>query len=283
MPLLALVVALAGVASVSADHETDPVLDHIIVDTPTTYAQCIDEVTSDTISITNVKDPTSGADWYLQGQVIVQYETDSGRVIVPGGFYPVAQYGDLELEVFYPPVSEWPVQSNGTAEIHVDIQIEVYNVQGGIKLGELGIGPGHDWDVFCLTPPDDDPGLEGCTPGFWKVPVHSSAWDATGYSQSQTVEDVFDVPDAYGLDDDTLLDALWYGGGPGEVGAAQILLRAAVASLLNAGHPDIDFPQTETEIIAAVNAALNSGDRGAMIDLAGALDDSNNLGCPIDD
>ena len=76
----------------------------------------------------------------------------------------------------------------------------------------------------------------------------------TGYAQNQTLESVFDVPDTLGLDNNTLLDALNYGGGSGVTGGARILLRAAVAALLNAAHPDIDYPRTPAEIIADVNA-----------------------------
>ncbi len=103
----------------------------------------------------------------------------------------------------------------------------------------------------------------------------------TGYAQNQTLESVFDVPDTLGLDNNTLLDALNYGGGSGVTGGARILLRAAVAALLNAAHPDIDYPRTTAEIIADVNAALASGSRSTMLELASELDADNNLGCPI--
>jgi uncharacterized repeat protein (TIGR01451 family) len=118
---------------------------------------------------------------------------------------------------------------------------------------------------------------QGCTPGYWKN--HTDAWE--GYDPGQTVESVFDVPDAFGLDNDTLLQALNYGGGPGAKGAAQILLRAAVAALLNAANSDVAYPRTEAEIIADVNAALASNNRSQMLALATELDADNNLGCPL--
>jgi hypothetical protein len=120
---------------------------------------------------------------------------------------------------------------------------------------------------------------EGCTPGFWKT--HPEAWLPTGYSPGDTLESVFDVPDALGLDNNTLLEALSFNGGNTVKGAAKILLRAAVAALLNAAHPDVDYPRTEAEIIADVNAALASGDRSTMLTLAAALDLDNNAGCPL--
>jgi hypothetical protein len=60
-----------------------------------------------------------------------------------------------------------------------------------------------------------------------------------------------------------------------------ILLRHAVAALLNAEHPDISYPMSGADVISQVNAALASNDRSIMLALASALDASNNLGCPI--
>jgi hypothetical protein len=99
---------------------------------------------------------------------------------------------------------------------------------------------------------------------------------------SQTLESVFDVPDAYGLDNATLVQALSFSGGPDELGAAQILLRAAVAALLNSASPDVDYPLTMAQVITAVNAALASNSRVVMLNLANRLDEYNNYGCPLD-
>ncbi len=127
-------------------------------------------------------------------------------------------------------------------------------------------------------PPPPPPGDEGCTPGYWKN--HLSAWAATGFSTSQTLEDVFDVPDEFGLDSRTLLQALSFSGGTGRLGSARILLRSAVAAILNAAHPDVAYPMGVSEIISAVNAAL-SGNRAGMLILKNTLDANNNLGCPL--
>lgn len=126
--------------------------------------------------------------------------------------------------------------------------------------------------------PTDEPGFEGCTPGYWKN--HPDSWPPTGYATGQTVGSVFNAGE-YGLNDDTLLDALSYGGGPGAVGGAKILLRAAVAGLLNASHPDTDYTMSAGALISAVNAALASGDRDTMLTLAASIDADNNLGCPL--
>jgi hypothetical protein len=123
--------------------------------------------------------------------------------------------------------------------------------------------------------------FEGCTPGFWKT--HLDAWEATVYDPDQLVGSVFTLPASLSsLADDTLLEALNYHGGKGELGAAQILLRAAVAAILNASHPDVDYEFALADIIADVNAALD-GNRAGMLALAADLDAANNAGCPLGD
>lgn len=137
-------------------------------------------------------------------------------------------------------------------------------------------------DDIVFTPPDR--GDEGCTPGKWKnwtgLGRQANIWPPTGYSQGQSLDSVFTGVDA-SLGGTSLLDALSFGGGPGVIGGQKILLRAAVAALLNASHPGITYPLTPAEVIAQVNAALASGDRSTMLDLASELDGFNNLGCPI--
>ncbi len=125
------------------------------------------------------------------------------------------------------------------------------------------------------------PDGEGCTPGYWKN--HEDSWAATGYAPGDLVGGTFTGAGAFpDLADDTLMEALNYPGGKGLEGGARILLRAAVAALLNASSPDVDYPLTAGEVIADVNAALASSDRETMLTLAESLDSDNNLGCPLD-
>ena len=77
--------------------------------------------------------------------------------------------------------------------------------------------------------------------------------------------------------DVTLIEALKFGGGDNTIGMARILLRAAVAAILNVAHPDIEY-QYEGDVIADVNAALASLDRDTMEDLKDELDEANNYG-----
>ncbi|WIO73176.1 Ig-like domain-containing protein [Porticoccaceae bacterium LTM1] len=127
-------------------------------------------------------------------------------------------------------------------------------------------------------------GEEGCTPGFWKNSVGS--WVDTNplVQPTDLVTAWFNLPNGVinnNLGGDTLLDALDYGGGDNLLGAAEILLRAAVASLLNATHSGVDFPWTYQQVVDAVNAALATKDRATILALASDLDADNNLGCEL--
>ncbi len=120
---------------------------------------------------------------------------------------------------------------------------------------------------------------EGLTPGFWKN--HTKVWE--GYVKTDLVGDVFTIPAAFNeLADDTLLQALKYGGGGKSIGMARSLLRAGVAAVLNASHPYVNYPMTGAQIISQVNEALATLDKDIMEDLKDQLDACNNLGGGID-
>jgi hypothetical protein len=124
------------------------------------------------------------------------------------------------------------------------------------------------------------PGDQGCTPGYWKN--HTDSWPPTGYSPAQKIDTAFANVNTYypTLGNATLLDALSFDGGSGGAGAAEILLRAAVAAVLNASHPQVSYPGTAANVISGVNNALLQT-RDPMLALAAQLDADNNLGCPL--
>ncbi len=127
----------------------------------------------------------------------------------------------------------------------------------------------------CEVPPPEE---EGCTPGFWKN--NPGRWSYTDYDPSDLLSSVFDFTGApnkvYSLSSDTLMEALNYGGGTGPDGAAQVLLRAAVAAVLNANHGKVAYPLPESYVISEVSSALQSGSRETMLVLANKLDKANN-------
>ena len=129
-------------------------------------------------------------------------------------------------------------------------------------------------------------GGQGCTPGFWKNPKHFSLW--TNYTPTQLVGSVFSVPAVFpdgssgtSLSGATLADGLAFQGGSTLNGASQILLRAAIAGLLNSTNAGVAYPFTTAQIISNVNTALNSGDRTQITNLAAQIDNANNGGCPL--
>jgi hypothetical protein len=166
-------------------------------------------------------------------------------------------------------------------------QMTVQALSGGPNPGGgTAVDASFSWNAAAVSvpavtppPPPPPPGGEGCTPGYWKN--HLDAWPATGYSPNQALSTVFSAGGLGTLSSKTLLEALGFGGGSTLTAKKQILLRAAVASLLNAAHPDVDFGMTTAEVIAAVNAALATNNADTILALATELDNANNAGCPL--
>lgn len=129
------------------------------------------------------------------------------------------------------------------------------------------------------------PGDEGLTPGFWKN--HVDLW--IGFSSDDTFFDVFGVEITInsGKKDEitgpTLLEALSAKGGVNEnKGVYDALARHAVAALLNAEHPDVEYPMMKQAIIDAVAEAIGNTDQTDAGPLKNMLDAYNNLGGGID-
>lgn len=112
-------------------------------------------------------------------------------------------------------------------------------------------------------------GGEGCSPGYWKN--HLSSWGPTGFAPDDDFDTVFGA-DAF-TPDRTLYEALRSGGGN-----IDKLGRMATAALLNASHPDLDFPLTQAQVIQLVHDAIVAGQPEP---LASELDVLVNLGCPL--
>lgn len=119
---------------------------------------------------------------------------------------------------------------------------------------------------------------QGLGIGFWKTKSGSSYWLETAYAKTDLIGSAFGpaYPGAYG--GSTLIQALNFGGGPGPLGAERILLRQAVAAILNASHPGINYPLSISQIVTAVQTAVDSGDPAAMHALEQVLEGYNNLG-----
>jgi hypothetical protein len=119
-------------------------------------------------------------------------------------------------------------------------------------------------------------GGEGCTPGFWKNNADkkgASQWTATGYVPTQLVSTVFSAAPV-GIAGKTLLAGLQEGGGQ-----LDALTRHAIAAVLNAAHPGVDYPLTVAEIVDMVNDAYNG--LSDVEDTKDVLAGFNEAGCSI--
>jgi hypothetical protein len=120
-------------------------------------------------------------------------------------------------------------------------------------------------------------GSEGCTLGYWKN--HTSSW--VTYSPTDTVGTTFNLTTTQTpYAGTTLLGALQFQGGTDVLGAERILLKQAVAGLLNSSA-GLDYGAGTTEIINLTRNAILSGSRDRMISLAHQFDVRNNVGCPL--
>jgi hypothetical protein len=172
--------------------------------------------------------------------------------------------GTLVIPVVYPEdTTLWPVWDPATNERAIAVAGFI-RVTSGDTVTKL---VAKQWWIRCVPPLD----FQGCTPGYWRQEHHFDSWVPTGYAPADDFNSVFGVTATF--NPHTLLDAVWLGGG-GE----NALARHAVAALLNAAHPDINYYYSVSQILAGVQAAYASGD---FEPFKSALDFANNAGCPL--
>jgi hypothetical protein len=109
-------------------------------------------------------------------------------------------------------------------------------------------------------------GRQGLTLGYWKN--HTSVWAI--YKPTDTFDSVFGVgvfPSSF-----TLLQALQQGGG-----GVNALGRQAVAALLNATSPSLDYPLYSWQVIQLVHDAIVSGNATTIENLKNQLEGYNSL------
>jgi hypothetical protein len=165
------------------------------------------------------------------------------------------------------------------------------------KLAAFGVALALGSSVMLAVPVAANQGGngEGCTPGFWKNHLDWKSYDdgtgatADDFGPDTDVEDALriNVPGT-AFESTTALQALNGGGGAGVTGATRILLRAAVASYLNADAA-LDFPlrrfttgfNGEPSMQSQLQSVLDSGNRAKILAYATYLDGLNNAGCPL--
>jgi hypothetical protein len=80
------------------------------------------------------------------------------------------------------------------------------------------------------------------------------------------------------LANNTFLSVLSYSGGSGLCAKSRLLIKQAVAGVLNAAHPNIAYPiEPVSALVSQVNAALASCNESTILSLQSILDANNNL------
>lgn len=125
-------------------------------------------------------------------------------------------------------------------------------------------------------------GGEGCTPGYWKQEQHFDSWTSPLAPTADFTAPGFTSPGSDArvrrgrsvVDVQTQLQALM-----ANQGSWAALTRHAMAALLNAASPSVDYDLSEAQVIAKYNGALaGSFD---VNDIKNELASYNEQGCPI--
>jgi hypothetical protein len=136
------------------------------------------------------------------------------------------------------------------------------------------------------TPSPSRPGpnlgtTEGCAPAFWSQPANFHHWEE--HEPDQVVGLFFPEPARYAQF--TLVEALRFAD---DGDSRLMLLREAVAAILNGAHESIDYPYSRYEvgvdgrppIVPTTNELLNAGSESHVTTFALQLAEANRLGCP---
>jgi len=183
-------------------------------------------------------------------QVRLEVRLHAGPWVNPG---PVVQDENFILSTPGPYDVTVPWAADADGKLH-RVAISV-SQDGGSTWTQIAH---QEAELDCPPPPEG----AYCSPGYFKK--HLDAWVPTGFTTTDDFDSVFGVD--YFDPDITLLDAVNAKGG-----GDNALARVGTASLLSAAHPEVNYPLSEAEVIAAVQA----GDKAK-------LDQYIDFDCPID-
>lgn len=121
------------------------------------------------------------------------------------------------------------------------------------------------------------PACQGCTPGYWMVDQHLDSWAATGFKTTDEFNKIFFVTQYIKSNGSpyTLLEVMRLLNGNGDPISTNLGFHA-VAALLNAAHPSVNYGYTAGEIITLFQNNLS---RAA--ELKDSLAMLNERGCPL--
>ena len=127
---------------------------------------------------------------------------------------------------------------------------------------------------------------QGCTPGFWKANADKKQSNAWPVDPNTKLGTIFTIPPclsgcSQNFANLTLRQALSLQGGNDLCGKAEILLRIATGSFLNASSSCVQFNLNAAALVAEVNGVLASCDASQFTTESTKLDGFNNQGCPL--
>jgi len=245
-------------------------------------------VAGNDVTITTTTTSSGHPEKVDSGKIHIQIATDGAGNPVPSGLNVL--WVRIDAAITGPPGGGLTLV-NGVASLGVDLDAlntlglglnnpscgdvvgfrAQYVTGGGQHRVETHFSSGFDLAIVCAS--------EGCSHGYWKT--HTNSWEGRLPGDLVIAAANFPAASPYINGSDSLMTALKYPGGSEAAGAARILLRNAVASLLNALHSGVDYPMTVAGVLSSVNAALATGDQDTMLALEDILDRNNNLGCPL--
>ncbi|OWZ82844.1 hypothetical protein [Natranaerobius trueperi] len=123
--------------------------------------------------------------------------------------------------------------------------------------------------------------LQGCSPGFWRSNLDD--WTPTNKTPDDTIFETFEVQEddiPFTPSDATLIQGL-------QVGLANPILpiawrgfvRQAVAAILNAQHPEVNYPLTEAQVRQRFQDVIDGTREREEVEEEFAA--FNDLGCPL--
>lgn len=178
-------------------------------------------------------------------------------------------------------------QLNGSSGAQWDADVFPVAIPAGagattVQIFSEPIGKNPDsllWEMAALWVPLPVP--TGCSADIWSG-LGTDVWILAGARPDQHVRDIFRESAPYGaVAAATLRSALRFRGGPDLLGAVKELVQAGTAAFLNAGHPRVEYPLTQTQVITQVDTALRSQDPAAILTTARDLDAANGASCPL--
>lgn len=117
----------------------------------------------------------------------------------------------------------------------------------------------------------------GCTPGYWKQNQHLDSWERTGFKTTDPFNKVFGFTQYLKNNGTpyTLLEVMRELNGSGDPISTNLGFHA-VAALLNAAHPAVNYGYTAGEIISMCQKNISTPGK-----LKDSLAMMNERGCPL--